>query len=303
MLLMSAADVVQNHGREAGAIGANRVDTDEKLSALRRAALEVRLELIKMFSYEKVHHFGGCLSCVDILTVLYLYKMKFSAQCAGDPQRDRFIMSKGHSIPTQYVLLAKLGIIPKAELATIKELGTRLQGHPDILKTPCLEAPTGSLGMGLSYANGIALAARMDGLKFNVYVLMGDGELQEGQVWEAAMTSSHYGLGNVCVVVDRNRFQSQGEVERSMGVEPLEEKWRAFGWDTVRIDGHDVRQICDAVDRVDGQRVRPLTIIADTIKGKGVSFLEDTYQYHTGKLSKEQYVRALEEIQESMTGL
>lgn len=153
------------------------MDSNERLSALRRAAGEVRLELIRMFSYEKVHHFGGCLSCVDILTVLYLYKMRYSAQCAADAQRDRFIMSKGHSIPAQYVLLARLGIIPKAELATIKKLGTRLQGHPDILKTPCLEAPTGSLGMGLSYANGIALAARMDGLRFNVYVLLGDGEL------------------------------------------------------------------------------------------------------------------------------
>lgn len=279
------------------------VSMNERLSALRRAAGEVRLELIRMFSYEKVHHFGGCLSCVDILTVLYLYKMKYSAQCAADAQRDRFIMSKGHSIPTQYVLLARLGIIPKAELATIKELGTRLQGHPDILKTPCLEAPTGSLGMGLSYANGIALAARMDGLRFNVYVLMGDGELQEGQVWEAAMTSSHYGLGNICVVIDRNRFQSQGEVERSMGVEPLEEKWRAFGWEAVRIDGHDVGQICEAVDRMDGRTVKPLAIIAETIKGKGVSFLEGTYQYHNSKLSKEQYLRALEEIQESLSGL
>ena len=279
------------------------MDSKERLSALRRAAVEVRLELIRMFSYEKVHHFGGCLSCVDILTVLYLYKMKYSAECAADPQRDRFIMSKGHSIPTQYVLLARLGIIPKAELPTIKELGTRLQGHPDILKTPCLEAPTGSLGMGLSYANGIALAARMDGLRFNVYVLLGDGELQEGQVWEAAMTSSHYGLGNVCVVIDRNRFQSQGEVERSMKVEPLEEKWKAFGWETVRIDGHDVGQICEALDRVDNRTVQPLAIIADTIKGKGVSFLEGTYQYHNSKLTRQQYLRALEECQESLTGL
>ncbi len=278
-----------------------KMNPEERLSALKRRALEVRLELIRMFSYEKAHHFGGCLSCVEILTVLYLYKLKVSPQGAGDPLRDRFIMSKGHSIPTQYVLLAMLGIIPQAELATIKELGTRLQGHPDMLKLPCLEAPTGSLGMGLSYANGIALAARLDGLKFNVYVLMGDGELQEGQVWEAAMTSAHYGLGNVCVVVDRNRFQSQGEVERSMAVEPLQEKWKAFGWDTVRIDGHDVGQLCDALDRVDGRRTRPLVIIADTIKGKGVSFLEGTYEYHNNKLSKEQYLRALEELQASMS--
>lgn len=276
------------------------MNPEERLSALQRAALEVRLELIRMFSYEKVHHFGGCLSCVDILTALYLYKMNFSAQRADAPQRDRFIMSKGHSIPAQYVLLARLEIIPKEELATIKMLGTRLQGHPDILKAPCLEAPTGSLGMGLSYANGIALAARLDGLKFNLYVLVGDGELQEGQIWEAAMTSSHYRLGNLCVLVDRNRFQSQGEVERGMGVEPLEDKWRAFGWEALRIDGHDLRQICDALDRMDGQREKPLAIIADTVKGKGVSFLEGTYQYHNAKLSREQYLRALEEIQQSL---
>lgn len=278
----------------------NQTGAEERLSALRRAAQEVRLELIRMFSYEKVHHFGGCLSCVDLLTVLYLHKMRFSAQCANDPRRDRFIMSKGHSVPTQYVLLARLGIIPREELATIKRLGTRLQGHPDILKTPCLEAPTGALGMGLSYANGMALAARLDGLAFNLYVLLGDGELQEGQVWEAAMTSAHYGLGNVCVLVDRNRYQSQGDVDRSMGVEPLEAKWQAFGWDALRIDGHDVQEICRALDRFDGQGRRPLAIIADTVKGKGVSFLENTHQFHNAKLSREQYDRALEEIRQSL---
>jgi transketolase len=275
-------------------------DPAQRLSALRRAAQEARLELIRMFSFEKVHHFGGCLSCVDLLTVLYLHKMRFSAQCAADPQRDRFIMSKGHSVPTQYVLLAMLGLIPREELATIKRLGTRLQGHPDILKTPCLEAPTGALGMGLSYANGMALAARLDGLRFNLYVLMGDGELQEGQVWEAAMTSAHYRLGNVCVLVDRNRFQSQGDVDRGMGVEPLEEKWQAFGWDAVRVDGHDVGQICQALDRFDGRGALPLAIVADTVKGKGVSFLENTYKYHNAKLSREQYDQALEEIQQSL---
>jgi transketolase len=263
---------------------------------LTKRAWEIRLELIRMFSHGKAHHFGGSLSCAELLSCLYFYKMRYDAANSSDQERDRFVMSKGHSVPTQYVVLALLGLFPREELATIKQLGSRLQGHPDINKTPGVEAPTGSLGQGLSFANGVALAGRLDGRGYRIYVLMGDGELQEGQVWEAAMTTAHYGLNNVCVLVDRNRFQSQGEIDAMMGIEPLAEKWRAFGWDAEVVDGHDVGEICTALDRLNGRNRRPLAIVANTVKGKGVSFLEGTYKYHNYKLTEEEYKKAELEI-------
>jgi len=264
---------------------------------LEQTAWQIRLELIKMFSYGKAHHIGGSLSCVEILTSLYFYRMNYSKDNANDFQRDRFLMSKGHSIPTQYVVLAMLGIIQMGELKTIKKLGTRLQGHPDVLKTPGVEAPTGSLGMGLSYANGIALASRLDGLQFNVFLLLGDGELQEGQVWEAAMTTSHYNLTNICAIIDRNRFQSQGDVDCLKSVEPLSEKWRSFGWKVYQVDGHNINQLCNALDCLDGNNKKPLVIIANTIKGRGVRFLENTFKYHNYSLTREEYGQAMKEIQ------
>jgi transketolase len=270
--------------------------TQSDLRDLERTAWRMRLTLLRMFGFGKFHHFGGSFSCVELVTALYFHKMRYSASLQNAPERDRFIMSKGHTVPAQYVALAMLDVFPMEELRTIKQLGSRLQGHPDILKTPGLEAPTGSLGQGLSYANGIALAARLDGLRFNVYVLMGDGELQEGQPWEAAMTTSHRGLGNVCVLVDRNGHQSQGCVSEIMNVEPLEAKWQAFGWDTIRVDGHDLAAICAALDRFDGAGPRPLAIIADTVKGKGVSFMENTFKYHNANLTEAQFRQAEQEL-------
>jgi transketolase len=273
-----------------------RMMRTDDLRELERTAWRLRLELLRMFGFGKFHHFGGSLSCADLVAALYFHKMHYSAALQDAPERDRFIMSKGHTVPAQYVALAMLGVLPMEELRTIKRLGSRLQGHPDILKTPGLEAPTGSLGQGLSYANGIALAARLDGLRFNVYVLMGDGELQEGQPWEAAMTTSHRGLGNVCVLVDRNGHQSQGCVSEIMNIEPLEAKWKAFGWDAVRVDGHDMAAICGVLDRFDGKTTRPLAIIADTVKGKGVSFMENTFKFHNANLTEEQFRTAEQEL-------
>lgn len=270
---------------------------DKTIKKLEKRAWQIRLELIKMFSYGKAHHFGGSLSCVEILTSLYYYKMNYSKENATSLRRDRFIMSKGHSVPTQYVILAMLGIIPLEELKTIKQLGTRLQGHPDVLKTPGIEAPTGSLGMGLSYANGIALAARLSSLKFNIYLVIGDGELQEGQVWEAAMTTSHYNLTNICAIIDRNRFQSQGEVDQLMNMEPLSERLGAFGWQTLQVDGHSIKQLCDALDYSKDNNEKPLAIIANTVKGKGISFLENTFKYHNYNLTREQYDKAIAELE------
>lgn len=276
--------------------------TPTDLRTLERTAGLMRLELLRMFGFGKFHHFGGSLSCVELVTALYFHKLRYSAALRDAPDRDRFIMSKGHTVPAQYVALAMLGIFPMEELRTIKRLGSRLQGHPDILKTPGLEAPTGSLGQGLSYANGIALAARLDGLRFNAYVLMGDGELQEGQPWEAAMTTSHRRLGNICVLVDKNGHQSQGCVSEIMNIEPLEAKWRAFGWDAVRVAGHDLAAVCAALDGFDGSGTRPLAIIADTVKGKGISFMEDTFKFHNANLTEEQYRQAEQELLARLEG-
>jgi len=278
----------------------NGMDKTVSIKELEKKAGHIRKKLLHMFSWNKAHHFGGSLSCVELLTALYFYKMNYTKDNMDDPDRDRFVMSKGHSVPTQYVILSMLGIIPEEELYTIKRMGTRLQGHPDINKTPGLEAPTGSLGQGLSFANGIALAGNLDGLDFNVYVLLGDGELQEGQVWEAAMTTSHYGLSNICAIVDKNRFQSQGEVNRLMKIDPTEKKWESFGWDTRRIDGHNMSEICEALDFMDEKRGKPLAIVAETVKGRGVSFMEGTYKYHNYSLTLEQFKMADAEIDQKL---
>ena len=275
----------------------------EKIAELEKCAWEIRLELIRMFSYGTPHHLGGSMSCAELLSCLYFYKMNYDKARRNDRNRDRLIMSKGHSVPTQYVVLALLGMYPMEELRTIKRLGSRLPGHPDIGKTPGIEAPTGSLGQGLSYANGLALAGRLDKLSFRVFVLLGDGELQEGQVWEAAMTTAQYKLTNVCVIVDRNGYQSQGAVDQLMGIEPVDKKWEAYGWNTVIIDGHSVTEICAALDWLDGNNKRPLAIIAHTVKGKGVSFLEDTYKYHNYSLNEEEWAQAEKEILETLEAM
>ena len=272
---------------------------DTKAAELKKISNEMRLEILRMFSYGKAHHFGGSFSCVEMVTALYFYKMNYSKELSDDPARDRFIMSKGHTVPVQYAALARLGVIPSDELSTIKQLGTRLQGHPDMRKTPGIEAPTGSLGMGLSFANGISMASGLDGSGFNIYVVAGDGELQEGQFWEAAMTASHYRRGNICVLVDRNRYQSQGAIDDIMGIEPLEDKFRSFGWNTGRCDGHDFNALCSLLDQFSGKTEKPMAIICDTVKGKGVGFMENTHKYHNFKLSRDDYNTAERELMDS----
>ena len=280
-------------------IGENML-SEQGIRDLEKKAWRIRSELLKMFSYGKAHHFGGSFSCVELMTALYFYKMDYSAANFNDPERDRFIMSKGHSVPTQYVILSMLGIIPREELKTLKCLGTILQGHPDTNRTPGIEAPTGSLGQGLSYANGIALGGLLDGLRFNIYLIIGDGEVQEGQIWEAAMTTSHYRMTNICAIIDRNKFQSQGNVDEMMNIEPLLDKWSSFGWEAIIIDGHDLKQICNALDLMEARREKPLLIVADTIKGKGISFIENTFKYHNYEMTKDEYDQARQEIEEKL---
>ena len=206
-------------------------------------------------------------------------------------------------MPTQYVALALLGIIPLEELKTIKQLGSRLQGHPDIRKTPGIEACTGSLGQGLSVANGMSLGARYDKLKFNVFVIAGDGEVQEGQFWEAAMTGSHYKLGNVCLIVDRNKYQSQGAVNELMRIDPLEARLAAFGWRAVAVDGHNTGQICNALDLLETDPETPLAIIADTVKGKGVSCLENSFKGHNYAMTEAELQQAMAEVKTVLDNL
>jgi len=267
---------------------------DRKLAELEAAARDMRYHMVRMMGAGKPHHFGGSLSIVEMVTALYFYKMRYDAANPNWDGRDRFVMSKGHTVPAQYVALAKLGVLPMDALPTLKQLGSILQGHPNACMTPGLEACTGSLGQGLSFANGIALAARIRGLGIRVYCLLGDGELHEGQVWEAAMGSSTHKLDNLCALVDRNHLKSQGQVDEAKNLEPLAGKWQAFGWHTIGIDGHDLRQVCDALDEAETVKGKPTVILAQTVKGKGVPYMEGQFQFHNAPISQEQWAEAMQ---------
>lgn len=266
---------------------------DHKLAELEATARELRYHIVRMMGADKPHHFGGSLSIVELVTALYFYKMRYDPSAPDWDGRDRFVMSKGHSIPAQYAALARLGVLSLEELPTLKQLGSILQGHPNACMTPGLEACTGSLGQGLSFANGIGMAARIRHLEIRVYCLMGDGELQEGQVWEAAMGSATHRLDNLCALVDRNGLQSQGVVDDAKQLEPLVQKWEAFGWHVIGVDGHDMRQICDALDQAETIKNRPTVIIARTVKGKGVPFMEGEFQFHNAAITRDQWEEAM----------
>ncbi|MGD9047000.1 MAG: transketolase [Anaerolineae bacterium] len=269
---------------------------DLKLADLEATARELRYHIVRMMGADKPHHFGGSLSIVELVTALYFYKMRYQP---ADPRwegRDRFVMSKGHTVPAQYAALAKLGVLPLEDLPSLKQLGSVLQGHPNACMTPGLEACTGSLGQGLSFANGVAMAARIRRLDIRVYCLLGDGELQEGQVWEAAMGSVTHRLDSLCAMVDRNGLKSQGVVDEAKLLEPLAQKWKAFGWQTITVDGHDLRQICDALDLAETIKGKPTVIIAKTVKGKGVQFMEGQFQFHNAPITKAQWEEAMQSL-------
>jgi len=270
--------------------------TPEQLAYLSHMAAQMRWQIVNMMGPRKVHHFGGSLSATDILTALYFYKMNYDGNNPSWPQRDRFVMSKGHSVPAQYAALALKGVLPLEELVTLKRLGTRLQGHPAMHHTPGIEACTGMLGEGLSFSNGLALAGRLRCLDYHVYCLMGDGELQEGQVWEAAMTTSRRKLSNVTAIIDRNHLKAMDDVERVKWMEPLCERWQTFGWVVREIDGHNLQQICDALDWAGEPREQPAMIIAQTVKGKGVSFFEGQARFHNAQITEEQLAQAVAEL-------
>lgn len=268
----------------------------QDIGKLKEIARNIRKDILIMLANAGSGHTGGSLSATDIVTALYFSKMRHDPWNPKWPERDRFILSKGHAAPLLYAALARSGYFDRKELMTLRRLGSRLQGHPDCKVLPGVEMSTGSLGQGLSIGNGIAMAGKLNKNNYRVYVLLGDGENQEGQVWEAAMTAAHYRLDNLCAILDRNGLQIDGQVEEVMSIEPIVDKWRAFGWDVLEIDGHDMNQILLAFDKAEGTKGKPTMVVAHTIKGKGVSFFEGKVEYHGIAPTKEELERALAEL-------
>lgn len=266
----------------------------ERIAVLEEKARNLRIDIVKMLHKSQSGHTGGSLSAIDMVAALYFHTMKHRPADPAWPDRDRFVLCKGHAAPAQYVALAEAGYFPKEDLMMLRRLGSHLQGHPDSKSTPGVEVCTGSLGQGLSMANGIALGLRLDGRQARVYALLGDGELQEGQVWEAAMAAAHYKLDNLCALVDANGLQIDGEVGKVMNVESIPAKFRAFGWNVLEIDGHDLAAIVGALDAAAAVTGMPTVIVARTVKGKGVSFFEHKASYHGVPPSDEELPRALE---------
>jgi len=270
----------------------------EEIKKIRKIAWDLRADVVEMIGVGKPGHIGGSCSLAEIVAALYFGKMHFDPKALKDPNRDRFLVSKGHSVPIQYAALVELGAIPREEMAKLKTLTGKLQGHPDLM-TPGMEAVTGSLGQGLSIACGMALTLRLRKSSARVYVVMGDGELAEGQLWEAGMAAARYKLDNITAIVDRNRIQATGPTKDIFDIPNLEDKWRAFGWNVLSVDGHDVSAILAVLDEAAALKGAPTVIIAETIKGKGISFAENTAAFHNAALSQAQYDQALVEIAES----
>lgn len=242
-------------------------------------------------------HPGGSLSAADVITALYFHHLKHRPEQPDWLERDRFILSKGHAAPVLYAALAETGYFPKEKLWTLRQLGSILQGHPDMRRVPGVEISSGSLGHGFSASCGVALAGKMDQVDYRVYVMIGDGESQEGLIWEAAMFAAHYQLDNLCAILDYNGLQIDGPVCEVMEIQPIAEKWRAFRWHTIEIDGHDFNQILDALAETGTVKGKPTMIIANTIKGKCVSCMENVVDFHGKAPTKEQMEEALQELE------
>jgi len=273
-----------------------RARTSRDIVFLKKKARDLRVEILKMLTEAGSGHTGGSLSAADIVAALYFYKMRHKPRDPKWRERDRFILSKGHAAPVLYAALALSGYFEKPLLSTLRKLGSPLQGHPCSKKLQGVEISTGSLGQGLSIANGIAMGLKLDRLPSRVYCLIGDGEIQEGQIWEAAMTASHYRLDNLCAIIDNNGLQIDGHCSDVMAIEPIVEKWEAFGWYVIDIDGHDMEAIVDAFDEAESVTGRPTMVVARTVKGKGVSFFEGKVEYHGLAPTQEELSSALKEL-------
>jgi transketolase len=271
--------------------------TTPDLRVLRKTANELRQTILRMIAKAGSGHPGGSLSMVELLVGLYWHALRHDPKRPEWPERDLFLLSKGHGCPALYAVLAARGYFPAEELMTLRRYPTRLQGHPERNSVPGIEISSGSLGQGLSMANGIAMADRLDGRRRRIFCLMGDGEIQEGQVWEAAMTSWHHRLDTVCAIIDANQLQQNGPVKGIQDIEPLPAKWAAFGWHTIEIDGHDIAQVVRAYDEAALVKGKPQAIIARTVKGKGVSFMELNPAWHGVAPKPEELEKALSELQ------
>ena len=270
--------------------------TPDALVEVNRRAQAIRRHILTMITEAKSGHPGGSLSATDILAVLYFAEMKVDAERPDDPERDRFVLSKGHAAPVLYAALAEKGFFPISELQGLRKINSMLQGHPDMKGTPGVDMSTGSLGQGSSAACGMALAAKIDGKGHRVFALLGDGELEEGQVWEAAMFAAHYKLDNLTAFVDFNGLQIDGPVTEVMSPLPVPDKWRAFNWNVIEIDGHDHEAIFDAIQCAKAAKGRPTVIVAATIKGKGVSKMENVADWHGKAPSREECDSFLQDL-------
>ena len=264
------------------------------LSALCR---QLRQDVLEMIHAAGSGHPGGSLSATEILATLYFDIMRVDPAHPGDPDRDRFLLSKGHAAPILYSVMARRGFFDPAKLNTLRQFGSPLQGHPHMESLPGLDCSSGSLGQGLSIANGLAMAAKQQGKDYRTYVLMGDGEVQEGQVWEAAMTAAHFKLDNVCAIVDNNGVQLDGPTAEIMGIEPLADKFHAFGWNVIEVDGHDCAALSHAFRLAESVKGKPTVLIASCVKGKGVSFMENQCGWHGKSPNRDELAAALAEIQ------
>ena len=268
----------------------------EEIEYLKKMAKEIRRGIIEEVYNAQSGHPGGSLSIADILAVLYFKEMNINTQNPKNENRDRLVLSKGHCAPALYSTLANRGYFDKKELKTLRKIDSKLQGHPDMKNIPGVDMTTGSLGQGLSAANGMAIAGKMDKKNYRVYCILGDGELEEGQVWEAAMASAKYKLDNLCVIVDNNNLQIDGTIDEVMSSKPIDKKFESFGFQIIKINGHDIDEIIKAFEVARNIKEKPTCIIAETLKGKGVSFMENKAEWHGKAPSEEEYKIAMEEL-------
>ncbi len=274
-------------------MGNKKIKDIEELKSMAR---KIRMGIVESVYSGESGHPGGSLSIADIMTVLYFNEMNINPENPKDENRDRLVLSKGHCAPALYSALANRGFFEVDELRTLRNIESRLQGHPDMKHIPGVDMTTGSLGQGLSAANGMAIAGKLNNKNYRVYCILGDGEIEEGQIWEAAMASNKYKLDNLCVIVDNNNLQIDGTIEEVMSSYPIDEKFKSFGFQIINIDGHNIQEIIDAFDVAKNIKGKPTCIIAKTIKGKGVSFMENQVGWHGKAPNKEQYNQAMEEL-------
>lgn len=276
---------------------------EKRVKELALQAAKIRKAALEAIYAAKSGHVGGSFSVADILTVLYFDKMNIDPENPKNPDRDRFVLSKGHCTPTMYATLALRGYFPKEDLQTFRNIESYLSGHVEMTKVPGVDMSAGSLGQGLSAAIGMALVGKVDKKDYRVYVALGDGEIQEGQIWEAAMAAGNYGLDNLTVFVDNNNLQIDGTIEEVMSPYPIEDKFKAFKWNVITIDGHDYAQIADAIEKAQETKGMPTMIVAKTVKGKGVSFMENNVKFHGSTPTAEQFEQAFSELDAAIASL